>query len=72
MFRLLTSSCIAIVRDTAFTRAEGWPIELSNFASVIAFVNRFEEDGGQLDIVIANADVAMHTYKLTEDGWDTT
>lgn len=56
--------------DTGFVRIEEWPIELNDSSSVKAFVKRFEEDGGQLDIFLANAGVALETYSPTADGWD--
>jgi len=59
----------AIQKDTAYENVVAWPLELSSFASVKAFADRFErEGGGQLDIVVLNAAIATHTYVLTEDG----
>ncbi|TEB33798.1 NAD(P)-binding protein [Coprinellus micaceus] len=41
-----------------------------SFASVTAFVDKFEEDGGRLDILIANAAVGTTVYRVTKDGWE--
>jgi len=45
-------------------------IDLSQFASVVAFANAFTRDGSQIDILVYNAAVAMHTYSATGDGWE--
>ena len=49
---------------------EYWSLELSEFASVRAFADRFEKDGGDLDILVANAAVATYDFVLTSDGYD--
>jgi len=60
-----------IRKDTGFKDVECWPLELSSFASVIAFADRFEKDGGQLDILVANAAMALFDYSQTPDGHET-
>lgn len=62
---------LAIKSDTGFAHVEGWPLELSEFASVKAFADRFEADGGDLDILVANAAMALAEYSLTPDGYET-
>ena len=49
-----------------------WPLDLSDFASVKAFADRFEkEGGGRLDVMVENAGVATEEFKQTKDGWET-
>ncbi|KAJ4468309.1 hypothetical protein J3R30DRAFT_3662168 [Lentinula aciculospora] len=55
-------------QDTGYTKAEVWLLDLSRFASVCEFADRFERDGGRLDILVENAGiVAMPSYERTED-----
>ncbi|TCD63927.1 hypothetical protein EIP91_004774 [Steccherinum ochraceum] len=62
----------SIKKETDFNAVECWPLELSSFSSVKAFVDRFERDGeGRLDIVLLNAGVAIFDYTVTEDGHET-
>ncbi|ESK92349.1 retinol dehydrogenase 12 [Moniliophthora roreri MCA 2997] len=59
-----------IKAETGYSKAELWTIDLSNFASVKAFVDKFEKEGGRLDILIENAGVmGSDEYEVTEDGW---
>ncbi|KAG6841195.1 hypothetical protein C0991_000992 [Blastosporella zonata] len=53
-------------------KAELWIVDLSDFASVIAFGDRFEKDGGRLDVFVGNAAIATDIYTTTSDGWETT
>jgi len=48
------------------------PLELGSFASVVQFVNRFEEEGLQINALVANAGLGTNQYKATLDGWETT
>ena len=48
---------------------EAWPLELSDFASVKSFVDRFDKDGGDLDLLVQNAGVALSAYSVTKDGY---
>ncbi|KAK7044161.1 hypothetical protein VNI00_007881 [Paramarasmius palmivorus] len=51
-------------------QAELWIIDLSSFASVKAFVDKFEKEGGRLDILVENAGImGSEEYEVTEDGW---
>ena len=43
---------VAILTETGFTNVEYRPLELSKFASVEAFSDCFEKDGGNLDILV--------------------
>jgi retinol dehydrogenase-12 len=55
---------------TGYTKAELWIIDLADFASVKQFADRFEQDGGRLDILVENAAIAPTTYEATKDGWE--
>ncbi|KAJ7461186.1 hypothetical protein FB451DRAFT_1269156, partial [Mycena latifolia] len=56
---------------TGYAMAEVWLIDLADFASVRRFADRFEKDGGRLDILVENAAVALPKYEVTKDGWET-
>ncbi|KAJ3510347.1 hypothetical protein NMY22_g16004 [Coprinellus aureogranulatus] len=56
--------------ETGFNAVELWLLDLSKFSSVSAFAERFEKDGGRLDILVANAAVATDKFKETADGWE--
>ncbi|KAJ3854745.1 hypothetical protein EV368DRAFT_80337 [Lentinula lateritia] len=60
-----------IERDTGYTKAETWLLDLNRFASVQAFADRYEkEGGGRLDILVENAAItSAQTYEKTEDGY---
>lgn len=60
----------AIRSETGCNVVECWPLELTNFASVKAFVDRLDEDGGRLDILITNAAMATYEYVETPDGFE--
>ena len=61
-------SFVAIQQETGFAAVEYWPLELTEFASVKAFADRFEKDGGDLDLLVANAAIATDDFVLTSDG----
>jgi len=67
-----TSALTAVEQETGYKSAELWLVDLGNFSSVIAFADRFERDGGRLDILVANAAVAQMKYATTVDGWEET
>ena len=71
-FHGLTSiSIVELQNETGYQSAELWIIDLSLFSSVIAFADKFEKDGGRLDILVENAACGLFTYDTTPDGWET-
>ena len=62
----------AVRNETGFAAVEGWPLELSDFASVKAFADRFEKDGGDLDLLVENAAVARCDYVMAGHGYEET
>ncbi|KAJ7089881.1 hypothetical protein B0H15DRAFT_939144 [Mycena belliarum] len=56
---------------TGYAKAELRLIDLADFASVRSFADKFEKDGGRLDILVENAAVSADTYEATKDGWET-
>lgn len=61
-----------IQQDTGYQAAELWIVDLSEFSSVVAFADKFEKDGGRLDILLENAAVLPGKYVSTSDGWERT
>ncbi|KAJ8588531.1 short-chain dehydrogenase [Rhizopogon salebrosus TDB-379] len=61
-----------VQQRTSFSAIDALPLELGAFASVIQFVNQFEEEGFQLNAVVANAGLHTTQYTKTLDGWETT
>lgn len=59
-----------IQEETGYTKAELWLLDLSRFASVVEFAEKFEQDGGKIDILVANAAISTSDYNQTSDGWD--
>ncbi|SJL03428.1 related to enoyl-CoA hydratase/isomerase [Armillaria ostoyae] len=58
-------------KETDYQKAELWLVDLSRFSSVTAFANKFEADGGRLDILVLNAGVIPDwEYRTTADGWE--
>ncbi|KAJ7756225.1 hypothetical protein B0H16DRAFT_1315267 [Mycena metata] len=55
---------------TGYSRAEVWIVDLAEFASVTRFADKFEQDGGRLDILVENAARAQLKYEPTKDGWE--
>jgi NAD(P)-dependent dehydrogenase (short-subunit alcohol dehydrogenase family) len=60
-----------IKAETGCKTAELWIVDLTEFASVRRFADRFEQEGGRLDILVANAAVMLGKYEETKDKWDT-
>lgn len=64
---------LAIHKTTTYRGGEVWQIDLADFASISAFVDKFEkEGGGHLDILIENSGMIARTYSTTKDGWEST
>ncbi len=62
---------LGLKAETGYHRAELWLVDLSRFSSVTAFANKFEADGGRLDILVLNAGVMpTKEYRTTADGWE--
>ncbi|KAG6818613.1 hypothetical protein H0H93_003443 [Arthromyces matolae] len=59
-----------IETETGYKNAELWLVDLSDFSSVLAFVDKFEKEAGRLDILVANAAISPRTQTLTKDGWE--
>ncbi|KAG5635341.1 hypothetical protein H0H81_011663, partial [Sphagnurus paluster] len=56
--------------ETDYKAAELWIIDLAQFSSVTAFADKFEKDGGRLDILVENAACAPTAYQATSDKWE--
>ncbi|KAJ7860404.1 hypothetical protein B0H14DRAFT_575715 [Mycena olivaceomarginata] len=57
--------------ETGYAKAELWLIDLAEFESVKQFADRFERDGGRLDILVENAAVGPGPkYEATKDNWE--
>ncbi|TCD63916.1 hypothetical protein EIP91_004763 [Steccherinum ochraceum] len=59
-----------IREETGSTAVVCWPLELTSFASIKAFVDRLEQEGDELDIALLNAAVQHPDYGVTEDGFE--
>jgi retinol dehydrogenase-12 len=68
----LTLLRLGLSEDTGYQTAELWIIDLADFASVKSFADRFDKEGGRLDILVENAAIIpAKTLELTSDGWET-
>ncbi|KAF8074521.1 hypothetical protein FPV67DRAFT_1605312 [Lyophyllum atratum] len=56
--------------ETGYEAAELWIIDLCEFSSVMEFADKFDKDGGRLDILVENAGCTQFTYETTSDGWE--
>ncbi|KII92884.1 hypothetical protein PLICRDRAFT_37683 [Plicaturopsis crispa FD-325 SS-3] len=59
-------------KKTGYKNAEVWLVDLSKYSSVVAFVEKFEQDGGRLDIAIFNAGVLYMEYAASPENWEMT
>ncbi|KAG2143731.1 hypothetical protein DEU56DRAFT_910864 [Suillus clintonianus] len=59
-----------IKQETGYNGCELWIIDLAKFASVTAFADKFEKEGGDLHILVMNAGIAQPGYQSTTDGWE--
>ncbi|KAJ7069903.1 hypothetical protein C8F01DRAFT_535796 [Mycena amicta] len=57
--------------ETGCTTAELWIVDLADFESIRSFADKFEQEGGRLDILLANAATLLPTYERTRQGWET-
>ncbi|KIJ53207.1 hypothetical protein M422DRAFT_64730 [Sphaerobolus stellatus SS14] len=66
------AAVVEIRKDTGIGKElVAWQLDLSKFASVNAFVAKFEaEGGGRLDLLVSNAAVSPIKFAKTEDGWE--
>ena len=57
--------------ETGYESAELWIIDLARISSVVEFAERFEKDGGGIDILLLNAATAPFAgQQLTDDGYE--
>ncbi|KAJ6526944.1 hypothetical protein DFH09DRAFT_1371493 [Mycena vulgaris] len=56
--------------DTGYKNAELCLVDLADFVSVKQFADKFEQDGGRLDILVEDAGVTTDKYEATKDGWE--
>lgn len=56
--------------STGYDKAELWLVDLSRYPSVLEFANKFELDGGRLDILVENAAMVPLTFRQTSDGYE--
>ncbi|TFK62972.1 short-chain dehydrogenase [Pluteus cervinus] len=62
---------INLIKEQTGFQAELWLLDLAKFSSVRKFADRWEKEGGRLDILVENAAVSGFEYNQTEDGWET-
>jgi retinol dehydrogenase-12 len=59
--------------ETGYESAELWVIDLARISSVVDFAERFEKDGGRIDILLLNAGITPALkQQLTADGYEPT
>ncbi|KAF5322502.1 hypothetical protein D9619_002190 [Psilocybe cf. subviscida] len=59
--------------ETGCKTTELWILDLASFASVKAFAEKFNKEGGRLDILMENAAVTpLEPMRTTTDGWEET
>lgn len=63
---------VGVKRETGYQNAELWSLDLADFAPVRSFADKFEQDGGRLDVLVENAAVTKMDYEATKDGWEMT
>ncbi|TDL30131.1 NAD(P)-binding protein [Rickenella mellea] len=58
---------------TKYKGGEVWVVDLTDFASISAFADKFEKDGGgRLDVLLENSAIVTETYYRTKDGLEST
>ncbi|KAJ3574678.1 hypothetical protein NP233_g1598 [Leucocoprinus birnbaumii] len=55
---------------TGYKKAELWLVDLAEFSSTRAFVDRALKDLERLDVLLLNAAMASPNYSQTKDGWE--
>ena len=65
----LLTSLSAIERSTGF-KPELALVDLGDFNSVVQCAEKYKNDS--LDILVANAGIAVGEYETTKDGWEST
>jgi retinol dehydrogenase-12 len=59
--------------ENGYESAELWVIDLARISSVVDFSERFEKDGGRIDILLLNAGIEpVPGQQLTADGYEPT
>lgn len=61
---------LGLIEETGYKSVELWNVDLSRFSSVKEFADKFEKDGGRLDILVQNAAILSRSYGETSDGWE--
>ena len=57
--------------ETGYKSAELWIIDLARISSVVDFAERFEKEGGRIDILLLNAGITPSPgQELTADGYE--
>ena len=57
--------------ETGYESAELWIIDLARISSVVDFAERFEKEGGRIDILLLNAATGVAPgQQLTADGYE--
>jgi len=59
-----------LIEETGYKSVELWNVDLCRFSSVQEFADKFEKDGGRLDILVQNAATLSPKYEETLDGWE--
>ncbi|KAF7308933.1 Retinol dehydrogenase 12 [Mycena kentingensis (nom. inval.)] len=59
-----------LVDATGYTKAELWLIDLGKYASVKAFADKWDADGGRLDVLVMNAGLNMRRFEGVQDNME--
>ncbi|KAL0948998.1 hypothetical protein HGRIS_009097 [Hohenbuehelia grisea] len=66
-------AAIASIRETTgYAKADLMLVELGDFSSVKAFLDKVDDEVVELDIVLMNAALGVFEYEVTSDGWERT
>ncbi len=59
------------IKETTGYDAEVSYIDLADFSSITAFVQKLNDNGkGKVDLALLNAGVNLAQYQLSKDGWE--